>query len=59
MNIMFNLGHSASQHVLIMEDQFGIIEAHTFTKKDLYQAELELAQEFEKKILFKKEVNQD
>jgi hypothetical protein len=56
---MFNLGHSASQHVLIMEDQFGIIEAHTFSKKDLYQAELELAQEFEKKILFKKEVNQD
>ena len=59
MNLMFNLGQSATQHILIMVDEFGTVEAHTYSKKDLYQAELDMAQEFGKKILLKKEGQPD
>ena len=59
MNLMFNLGKADAQHILIMKDEFGTIEAHTFQRKDLFDAEIDMAQEFDKTILFKQEAIQE
>ena len=59
MDVMFNLGEASSQNILIMQDEFGTIEAHTYSTKESYQAEHDLAEEFKKTILFKKEASQD
>ena len=59
MNLMFNLGKAEDQHILILKDEFGTIEAHTFQRKDLYDAEIDMAQEFGKTILFNQEAKQD
>ena len=56
MNIMFNLGQSEDQNILIMVDEFGTIEAHTHSDKEMHKIELELAQQYGKKLLFKMEV---
>ena len=55
MNITFNLGHASNQNILIMEDEFGIIEAHTYSRKDIFENEIELATQYDKKIIFKQE----
>ena len=59
MDMMFNLGDSSSQNILILQDEFGTIEAHTYSTKESYQAELDLTEEFNKKVLFKKEAVKD
>lgn len=59
MDMMFNLGDSLSQNILILQDEFGTIEAHTYSTKESYQAELDLTEEFNKKVLFKKEAVKD
>ena len=57
--MMFNLGDSESQNILILQDELGTIEAHTYSTKEAYQAELDLTKEFNKKVLFKKEAFKD
>lgn len=57
MNIMFNLGQCEDQNILIMVDEFGTIEAHTHSDKEMHKIELELAQQYGKKLLFKMEVS--
>ena len=59
MDIMFNLGDSSSQNILILQDEWGTIEAHTYSTKESYHAELDLTEEFNKKVLFKKEASKD
>ena len=56
MNLMFNLGQSEEQNILIMVDEFGTIEAHTHSDKEMHKNELELAEQYGKKLLFKMEV---
>jgi hypothetical protein len=59
MDMVFNMGDSASQNILILQDEFGTIEAHTYSTKETFNAELDLTEEFNKKVLFKKEASKD
>ena len=55
MNMMFNMGDISDQHILIMVDEFGTIEGHTHSDLELHKTEMDLADEFGKKVLFHKE----
>jgi hypothetical protein len=54
-NMMFNMGQISDQHILIMVDEHGTIEAHTHAHLELHKGEMDLAEEFGKKVLFHKE----
>ena len=56
MNMTFNLGSIHEQNIIIMLEEDGTIEAHTSSMKEIHEAELELAPESGKKVLFKMEV---
>ena len=52
MNLMFNLGKAEDQSILIMVDEFGTVEAHSFSDDEMFNNELELSREYGKKVLF-------
>jgi hypothetical protein len=57
MNITFNLGQATDQHIIILQDECGTLEAHTYSLKAQYDAVIELSAEANQKIIFKQEAN--
>mgnify|MGYP000443587799 CR=1 FL=1 len=57
MNMSFNLGEEGSQYVIVALDEGNNLVAHTFSDKNLYENELELADEAGSIILYTNEPN--
>jgi|TARA_E500000178_G_C16770815_1_gene639087 hypothetical protein len=56
-DVTYNLGNEADQNIFISVDEDGTLEVTTSDNKEMFRNELALAEEFGKKLLFKKEVS--
>ena len=53
-DVTYNLGNEADQNIFISVDEDGTLEVTTSDNKEMFRNELKLAEEFGKKLLFKK-----